>query len=189
MKAMINDLLDLARIETGSVDLRPEEATVASMVADVRGMIGAGAGARGVRLVPSGDLDAAVWADYQRAKQAVLTLVANAIKFSPDGGEVRVVARSEGARVRVTIEDDGPGLTPEEAAGLFREFSQTRAGRQAVEGAGLGLAISRKLAALMGGDLRVRSEPGRGAAFDLWLPAAGSAVTSGIPLAVAAGEA
>ncbi len=171
MKAMINDLLDLARIETGAVELRPEEATIASLIADLRGLAEPIAAARRVRLVPSGDLEAVVFADYQRAKQALLNLLSNAVKFSPEAGEVRLVVVDRGSRVCVTVEDDGPGMTAEEAASLFTEFSQARSGRLVVEGSGLGLVISRKLARMMEGDVRVRVEPGCGARFDLELPA------------------
>lgn len=186
MKTMINDLLDLARIESGAVDLRPEETTVAALVADLQGIAGPIAAARGVRLVPSGRLDAPLWADYQRAKQALLNLLSNAVKFSPEGGEVRIVATCRGSGVCVAVQDDGPGMTAAEAAGLFAEFSQTRTGRQAVEGSGLGLAISRKLAVMMGGALEVRVEPGQGACFELVLPAGapgGAAPGAMLPLA------
>ncbi len=172
MKSMINDLLDLARIESGTVELRPEEVSVASLMADLRGLTEPIAAARRVRLAPSGALEAVVFADDQRTKQILLNLMSNAIKFSPEGGEVRMIAVAAAGRIRMTVEDDGKGLGAEEAENLFTEFSAARPERPGLEGSGLGLAISRKLAVMMGGDLSVRTEPDRGGRFDLELPAA-----------------
>ncbi len=113
-----------------------------------------------------------VRADRERARQIVLNLVANAIKFTPAGGWVRLGCEADGARVAIRVRDNGPGIAPEKQQTIFDPFIQVdRRLSNPREGVGLGLAISRDLARAMGGDLTATSELGAGSTFTLSLPA------------------
>ena len=108
-----------------------------------------------------------------RLRQVLLILLSNAAKFTRDG-QVRLRARRHGGEVEFEVEDTGIGLSPEQIAGLFQPFVQVDGGTtRSFGGSGLGLAIGRRLSRLMGGDLSVTSEPGRGSCFRVCLPVAG----------------
>lgn len=184
MKTVLNDLLDLAKIEAGSIALAIEDLTVAGLIADVQGTVGSLAEARKVRLLPEGDLGLELRADFNRTRQVILNLVSNALKFSPEGRVVHMGATAEGGMVLFSVRDEGPGMTDGEQATLFEEFRQTPAGEAQSEGAGLGLAISRRLVELQGGRIWVESRPGEGTRFSFTLP--GIAGTETRPLQLAA---
>ena len=170
--AMVNDLLDLTRIEQGRIrlDLRP--VAPADLVAEAAGRSAARAEDAGVALIPSaGPGLPPVLADRERVEHAFDNLIGNALAHTPRGGSVRVSAASRGGDVRFAVEDTGVGIAPEHLGRIFEKFYRVPGSRSA-GGAGLGLAIVREIVTSHGGQVDVRSEPGAGAAFSFTLPAA-----------------
>lgn len=182
---LINEVLDLSRIEAGHLGLSREPVAVESLVAEVHALLVPLADATGVVLEP-GPWRAGkgyVLADSQRLRQVLINLTSNAIKYNLPGGSVRVtVAEVEAERVRISVTDTGPGLSSEQQTRLFVPFERLDAARRGVEGTGLGLSLSRDLALAMGGDLGVVSEVGVGSTFWVELPVAEpAAVLDGDP--------
>lgn len=174
---LVNDLMDLSRIEAGRLELNLEPVDVAAALHDVVSVITPLAQAKSIRLenrVPAGT---AVAADRVRLKQILYNLASNAVKFTPEEGRVWVEARREGEFLTIAVGDSGIGIPAAEQEAIFEEFHQVapQPGQPAA-GAGLGLAITRKLAQLHGGGIRVESEPGSGSTFFVTLPAAGRAL-------------
>lgn len=184
--AIINDLLDLARADAGTLEVAHERTDCKPLlreaVEDHRAAAGAAGHALEVR-APDGPL--LVLADSLRVRQVVGNLLSNAIKYTPPGGRVVLDAgpasNGDGPRagrwVRVTVEDSGRGIPVAQREAVFQEFQRLDPG--AAEGHGLGLAIGRRVARLLGGDLTVGDAEIGGAAFTLWLPAADGAVDGG----------
>jgi PAS domain S-box-containing protein len=171
---LIDDLLDLSRIEAGAMKLQVEDFDAYEVVREALDDLRASAEAVGVRLsleVPTGTTPRAR-GDRTRLRQVVVNLVSNAIKYNRPGGMATVQLANVGERLHLLVVDDGPGMTPQQLRGLFQPFN--RLGREAshVEGTGIGLVITRSLVELMGGELSVRSEPARGSEFIVDLPAA-----------------
>ena len=170
---LINQVLDLSKIEARRMTLDVNEVDLPRLLNEVHDLFSLKAQQKGLYLMVdcAADLPRLIRADEVKLRQILFNLLSNAIKFTPTGGvAVRVITTSEvsqisDVRLRFEVEDTGPGIAPDEQAHLFEAFTQTNAGRQAQEGTGLGLAISRKFAQLMGGNLRVRSAAGRGATF------------------------
>ncbi len=173
---LINDILNLAKIEAGRVDYRIERLALASVVATTVQMVQPQMTAKGLRCDISVPSDVTASADREKLEQIVLNLLTNAVKFTPSGGRVTVdVSSREGAPgvVFLRVEDTGIGIEESKLATLFEPFVQVReAQAPGAEGTGLGLAISRDLARGMRGDLRVRSKPGVGSTFTITLPSA-----------------
>jgi signal transduction histidine kinase len=171
---LINDVLAFARIEAGHIelDLRPHPAS--GLLASVEPLVAPLAQSRGIVLsVNECDPSLAFVGDAERARQILLNLVGNAIKFTEPGGRVRLGCERRGAWVDIRVADDGPGIAPEKQESIFDPFVQVeRRFSNPREGVGLGLAISRDLARAMGGELGVASVPGEGSTFTLALPAA-----------------
>jgi hypothetical protein len=174
LAGIIDDLLDLSRIEAGRLDYRFEEVEPGALLAEVREAFEPQAEASGVTLAlePAGALPPAL-ADGRRLAQVLTNLVGNALKFTPRGGRVGLSARVAGDWLELSVEDTGPGIVPEDQPRIFEPFFQgseqdplTRTAR----GTGLGLSISRELARAHGGELAVASVPGRGSRFTLKLP-------------------
>ncbi len=166
---LINDVLSLSKIEAGHQALRVAPFDLSSRLRSCVEMLRARAEARGLQLryEPAG-LPAGVLGDEGKLGQIVLNLLGNAVKFTglPGGpGTVTLRARWAEGRAVLEVEDTGPGLSPDDVSRLFRPFEQTETGVRSGEGTGLGLAVSRGLARLMGGDITVESAPGRGARF------------------------
>ena len=184
---LVNEVLDLAKVESGQMSVQREPGQVAEALDAGLGLVQTQAARRGVRLVDGTDAarDAEFVGDADRVRQVLVNLLSNAVKFTEPGGRVSVCASvtaqadddarlpGPGPWVRVDVEDTGIGIAPERLATVFDPFVQVDASytRQA-GGTGLGLTISRRLARLMEGDLTVRSRLGRGSCFTLWLPAA-----------------
>ncbi|HEX6589715.1 MAG TPA: PAS domain S-box protein [Longimicrobiales bacterium] len=172
---LIHDLLELARAETGQLDIERIDTDVTQAACEVADDFRAQADAAGLKLrceVPDG-LHAET--DPTRVRQILANLLSNAVKYAPNAQAsvtARVVASDTGAgrvpRIALSVADTGPGIPAEKREAIFEEF--TRLDPQAQTGAGVGLAISRRIAQLMGGDLTVESEVGRGSTFTLWLP-------------------
>jgi signal transduction histidine kinase len=171
---LINDVLNLARIEAGRVDYAVEDVEVADAVAAVTPMVEPQMAEKGIAFSVEVPRGLVARADGEKVQQVLLNLLGNAVKFTPSAGRVRVTAASEGGRVSVRVEDSGIGIAPERLESVFQPFVQVDVSRsRAAQGSGLGLAISRDLARGMGGDLLAESVPGEGSTFSLALPAAG----------------
>ena len=169
---MVNDLLDIAKIEARKVDLRIEEVSVAEIFAGLRGMFRPLATNEQVALVFEDPDEATVLVtDAQRVAQVLRNFVSNALKFTTEG-EVRVSARAaDGDRVSLDVADTGVGIAPEDQARIFEDFAQVDGPIQKrVRGTGLGLPLTRKLARLLGGEILLESRPGEGSRFSLVIP-------------------
>jgi PAS domain S-box-containing protein len=165
---LVNDILDLARVESGRIELRPERLDPGSIALEVRGLLRSVAANERVRV--DVEIDPAVGqvvVDRSRLRQVFYNYLSNALKFTPEGGTVTVRVRPEGAsEFRVEVEDTGIGIEPEDISRLFVEFQQldsTPAKR--FQGTGLGLALTRRIVEAQGGRVGVRSTPGTGSVF------------------------
>jgi signal transduction histidine kinase len=173
--ALINDILDLSKIEAGRMELQLETFALAPLIADVvRTMEPLAAKNANKVAVGCDGATGTLHADQMRLRQALLNLMSNANKFT-ERGSIGIAARQgqENGRDYVIIEvaDTGIGMTPEQMGRLFQEFSQASAGTAAkYGGTGLGLAISKRFCQMMGGDITVESAPGRGSTFTIRLP-------------------
>jgi signal transduction histidine kinase len=169
--SLINDVLDLSKVEAGQVEL--EVASFSLREALERGvvMVREPAAKRGVavalELAPGVDL---VEGDERRLHQVVFNLLSNAVKFTPEGGSIVVASARVDSEVQVSVTDTGPGIVAEERERIFEEFHQTDVGVQQREGTGLGLALSKRLVELHGGRIWVESEHGHGSRFVFTLP-------------------
>jgi len=173
--SLINDVLDLSKVEAGQVEL--EVAPFSLRDALERGvvMVRERATKDGVLVALAADPDVdVVEGDERRIKQVIFNLLSNAVKFTPTGGAVDVSAAQVNGEVRVSVADTGPGLAPEDHERIFDEFQQTEAGVELREGTGLGLALSKRLVELHGGRIWVDSELGKGSTFVFTLPARSS---------------
>ena len=175
---MINDTLDLARIESGHVELEPRTLDLAELVSATVALLVHNADKRGLHIeVRLADHARSVVGDATRVKQILTNLLSNAIKYNVEGGQVIVSSRlAEDGRVAVEVNDSGAGMSAEQVAQLFQPFN--RLGRESgpVEGTGIGLVISLRLAELMSGTLYAQSSPGTGSTFTLELPRAAGAL-------------
>ena len=169
--ALINDILDLSKIEAGRMELQLETFPLAPLITDVVKTIEPLAAKIANRVTVH--CDAAIGtltADQMRLRQALLNLMSNANKFT-ESGTISVDARQEDGGVSISVADTGIGMTPEQMGKLFQEFSQADASTtRKYGGTGLGLAISKRFCQMMGGDITVESEPGRGSTFTIRLP-------------------
>jgi signal transduction histidine kinase/CheY-like chemotaxis protein/streptogramin lyase len=169
---LVNDSLDIARIEAGKFSLDDRELDPAALVREVAALEQPLAQRKGLSLtveIAPGVPDL-VWGDMLRIKQILLNLVSNAIKFTERGGITLTLSRIGGDLLRFRVADTGPGMSDEVCARLFNRFEQAAGVMRRHGGSGLGLSISRQLAVLMGGKLSVSSVVGEGSAFDVDLP-------------------
>ncbi len=168
---LINEVLDLAKIEAGKLELQPEEIDLRALLVDVMQTAEplAERHANQLSLDAEPDLGRAV-VDPTRLRQILLNLLSNACKFT-ERGQVALVARREGEQVELAVRDTGTGIEPEQLPRLFQEFHQAGVAKhRKYGGTGLGLAISRRLVRLMGGDINAESEVGKGSVFTVTLP-------------------
>ncbi|MDO9286731.1 MAG: PAS domain S-box protein [Aquabacterium sp.] len=171
---LINELLDLARVEAGRIPLSLEPVALAPLLDESRALLAPLAAARAVSLrISPPAAGAAVQADRIRLKQVLVNLLANAIKYNHHGGEVavRTEPAADGAW-RLSVQDTGPGIAADKLPQLFTPYHRLGNDAAAVEGTGIGLVITRRLVELMGGRIGVHSEAGRGTTFWIELPAA-----------------
>jgi CheY-like chemotaxis protein len=182
-RSLVHDGLDSARIESGRESLAPESVSVSATVEECMRLVTPAALERGIHL--STDLsDAAaeyVEADRQRLMQSMLNLVSNAVKYSGEGAAVTLRTELEGSRVRLSVVDTGPGLTPEQQERLFQPFERLGAERTTIQGTGLGLALTKKLVDAMGGEVGVITAPGAGCTFWITLQRAPAEVRKRAP--------
>jgi PAS domain S-box-containing protein len=173
---LINDILDLSKIEAGRMEVAIEEVPAARTCAEVADALRPLAEKKSQTLCCRVPSDLPVRADATRLKQVLMNLAGNAIKFTPEGGRIELAARRDGpARVRIEVRDTGPGIPPEDQQRIFEAFCRLRKPGQAVEGTGLGLAITQRLVELQRGELGLESELGKGSCFFVLLPAARAA--------------
>ena len=170
---LINEVLDITRIETGDLSLSPEAVHASAVIDEVVGLVRPLAEASGLHLVGGSDsCDAFVRADRQRLKQILLNLLSNAIKYNRPGGTVSLSCELVPEALRISVTDTGAGITEQSLPLVFAPFERLGAERTEVEGTGIGLALSRRLAEAMGGTLDLDSTPGVGSTFWVELPLA-----------------
>ncbi len=171
---LVNDALDIARIEAGRLELQHQEFELRALVAEVVGLTAPVARQRGIAFVETIDAAAPrhVRGDAMRVRQILLNLVGNAIKFTERGEVGLEVSRGAGDSICFQVTDSGPGISEEQQARLFQRFEQAEGARTAARygGSGLGLAICQELALAMGGHIEVQSEAGVGSCFTVFLP-------------------
>jgi signal transduction histidine kinase len=168
--SLINDVLDLAKIEAGKMELELSQVAIPEVLRSAVSMHSERASRGGVELsLTTKPEEITISADGRRVRQIVFNLVSNAVKFTPAEGRVDVSARLDDGQVEIAVADTGPGIAPEELETIFEEFKQATDGKRA-EGTGLGLPLSRKLVELHGGRLWVESAAGNGSTFRFTLP-------------------
>jgi signal transduction histidine kinase/DNA-binding response OmpR family regulator len=189
LSELVNDLLDLAKIEAGKVEVRPARFEVHELFSALRGMLRPLLAAEAIDLVfeDASGVPAMV-TDESKVSQIVRNFISNALKFT-EQGTVTVGARLEGESVVFSVTDTGIGIAPEDQKMIFEEFTQVPSPMQRkVKGTGLGLPLCRNLAALLGGDVGVKSEPGHGSTFFVRIPLRYRASAAEVPVEVAPTE-
>jgi PAS domain S-box-containing protein len=167
---LINDILDLSKIEAGQIELHLEPFSLAAALPEVLSTLKPIAMNKKIRLETQ-VTDLQLYADRVHFKQILYNLLSNAVKFTPKGGEVRLESRSEGGFTCVSVADTGIGIAPEDQERIFEEFRQVSDTTRGVkEGTGLGLAITKRLVEQQGGRIWVESEAGKGSRFSFTLP-------------------
>ncbi|TAK25021.1 MAG: hybrid sensor histidine kinase/response regulator [Chloroflexota bacterium] len=169
--SLINDILDLSKIEAGKMELRSEPFDVAGLIEETLATVGSLAAHKSIELAADAHGAGRLIGDEGKVKQILLNLLSNAIKFTPEGGRVSVEARSHDDGVQLTVADTGIGIAPTDHEKVFREFHQVEgAASRRYEGTGLGLALTRRFAELHGGRVWVDSAVGQGSRFHVFLP-------------------
>ncbi|HEU4341710.1 MAG TPA: ATP-binding protein [Candidatus Binatia bacterium] len=174
LSRLINDLLDLSRIEGGHIEIRPRTLSLTGLAAEVAEHLKPLATEKLIQLqVPALDPSVTAWADRDKVTQVLMNLIGNALKFSPQNGKVTVDVKKNGNEwVQISVADSGPGILPQETNKIFTKFYQIAdADKQRPKGTGLGLAISKALVEMHGGTIWVESEIGKGSRFCFTLPA------------------
>jgi PAS domain S-box-containing protein len=168
---MINDVMDLSRIESGNLRLQETTLDLFELLAGTLPLVEADARARAVTITHDIAPDAGwVRGDATRVKQILTNLLSNAVKYNVEGGRIHVASRARDGMVELSVTDSGLGLSAEQMKELFQPFNRLGRDRSSIEGTGIGLVISQRLAEWMGGSLRVQSAAGQGSCFILSLP-------------------
>jgi PAS domain S-box-containing protein len=176
--SLINDILDISKIEAGKMEFRPERVDIAALVKEVLDVVRPLADKKDIRLSSAAPVGVTGLIDATRFKQVLYNYLSNAVKFTPDRGQVMLRVEPKGnAALRIEVEDTGIGIAPEEIPQLFQEFHQLSA-RKADQGTGLGLALTRRIVEAQGGHVEVRSSVGRGSIFAAELPIGPQAAAS-----------
>ncbi|OOV86678.1 ATP-binding protein [Oceanospirillum linum] len=172
--ALINDVLDLARIEAGRISVSLESLNVREMMLDALAGLQPIADQYQILLQPDESTDQTIWvtADYTRCQQVLINLVTNAIKYNRPEGQVFIRCKTQGNQLRIEVEDTGEGISSDQLEQLFQPFSRLGAENSAIEGTGIGLALSQQLVELMQGRIGVESEEHKGSCFWFTLPLA-----------------
>jgi signal transduction histidine kinase len=169
--SLINDILDLSKVEAGRMELELGEFDLASVIDGALLLLRERASRKNIELARSVDDSVGiVCADERKVKQVLLNLLSNALKFTPECGRIAVRATVREGMAEVAVSDTGVGIAPEEQDAVFEEFRQVGASAKRVEGTGLGLALARKFIELHGGRIGVESELGAGSTFTFTIP-------------------
>src|SRR5262249_20410348 len=169
--SLINDILDLSKIEAGRMELELSDFDLPMTIDNALMMIGERAARRGIELQRSVDERLGqIQADERKIRQVFLNLLSNAIKFTPEGGRMEVGAKPVNGSIEISVGDTGVGIAPEDQEAVFEEFKQVGTADKKVEGTGLGLALSRKFIELHGGKIWVKSQVGEGSTFTFTVP-------------------
>jgi signal transduction histidine kinase len=169
--SLINDILDLSKIEAGRMELELTDFDLPMAIDNALTLVRERAARRGIVLRTTVDQRVGqIQADERKVRQVLLNLLSNAIKFTPEGGRIEVRAQPVNESIEVSVTDTGVGIAPEDQEAVFEEFRQVGATDKKVEGTGLGLALSRKFIALHGGKIWVRSQVGAGSTFTFTIP-------------------
>jgi signal transduction histidine kinase len=169
--SLINDILDLSKIEAGRMELAPAPFHLPTALENAVTLVRERAGRHGITLEL--DLDPGLGelvGDERKVKQVLLNLLANAVKFTLEGGRISLKAGRRDGAVAISVTDTGIGIAPEDQAAIFEEFRQVGSDEKRREGTGLGLTLAKKFVELHGGRIWVESEPGRGSTFTFTLP-------------------
>ncbi len=168
--SLVNDVLNFARVERGQVSISMTDIPVSRIVTDVKAMTELQVAAKGLSYEIDGIEGLMVNADRERSEQILMNLLTNSIKFTPTGGKIRLSGKADGDFIVLSVSDTGIGIPPERIESIFDPFVQVNSSRATEQqGVGLGLAISKNLAKLMGGDLTAKSELGKGSTLMLRL--------------------
>jgi signal transduction histidine kinase/CheY-like chemotaxis protein len=168
---LINDILDLSKIEAGQMELRLQKVSVAEVIAQVASTVEPLAARKLINIDAEAENAGQILADESKVRQMILNLVSNAIKFSPEGARVTIRAARVADRLEIAVADNGIGVAKDDLPLLFKEFQQIDSGvNRKQQGTGLGLILTRSFAILHGGDVRVQSELGAGSTFTIDLP-------------------
>jgi protein-histidine pros-kinase len=171
---LINDVLDLAKIEAGKMELSPETFAINEVIGEVCTIIEPMASQKNITMSAETPPETVfVTVDPVKFKQVLYNLLSNAVKFTPENGDIKLSARLEDhKRIRVEVKDTGIGIKTEDVPRLFHEFEQLDSGLgRKQQGTGLGLALTKKIVELQGGSIAVESEFGKGSTFTVALPA------------------
>ena len=166
--SLINDILDLSKIEAGRMELDVSEFDLPAAIENALTLVRERAARRGIALERTIDERlGAIRGDERKIKQVLLNLLSNALKFTPEGGRVEVHADVVAGFAEIAVTDTGIGIAPEDHDAVFEEFRQVGSGDKKAEGTGLGLALSKKFVELHGGQIRLESRLGAGSTFTL----------------------
>jgi signal transduction histidine kinase len=170
--SLINDILDLSKIEAGRMDLDIAEFDLRSALQNAMTLVKERAQRHGIELnLETDEAIGAFRADERKFKQIMLNLLSNAVKFTPEGGKIGVRARPVGNAVEIAVTDTGVGIAAEDQESVFDEFKQVgRDYTKKAEGTGLGLALTKRFVELHGGSIRLASTPGQGSTFTVTIP-------------------
>jgi len=168
----VNEVLDLARIESGRIELSLELLPLAPLIQDCIAQVQPLADVRRITISSQVDDTMALQGDITRVKQVLLNLLSNAIKYNRDGGQIHVTAVATGEQMRVDVRDTGRGITPDKLDRLFKPFERLESSYDGIEGTGIGLALVKRLVEAMGGEIGMASEEGVGSTFWFALPTA-----------------
>src|SRR5262245_50720040 len=169
--SLINDILDLSKIEAGRMELELSDFHLTTALDSALTLVRERAGRRSIALQMNVDSRLGqIQADERKVRQVVLNLLSNAIKFTPEGGRIEVGAVPKDGFVEVSVNDTGVGIAPEDQEAVFEEFRQVGTADKKVEGTGLGLTLCRKFVELHGGRIWVKSQVGSGSTFTFTIP-------------------
>lgn len=168
---LINDILDLARIESGRIEMKLEPVSIGPVIEESLNLMAGVAQKSRIRILCYGSIDLAVVADRIRLKQIILNLLSNAIKYNREGGAVRINATSVDEKyVQITVTDTGNGISADKLQDLFQPFNRLEANNSGIEGTGIGLALTKRLVEQMDGSVSITSKVGVGSTFGIMLP-------------------
>src|SRR5665213_700225 len=173
---LINEVLDISRVESGGIAVSLELVSIETLVAECLTVVAGNAVVAGIEIIDQCGVARHVRADPQHLKQVLVNLLSNAIKYNHEGGTVTLTCDEDAGRVRLRVTDTGPGVAPQLHERLFAPFDRLDAESKGIEGTGLGLALSKGLMEAIGGSIGVESTPGAGSTFWLELPLATTSI-------------